>query len=115
VLKTKPRGRHTSIDRKACGRLPDAKTHACKIIDGVAVSAGIRSEIKSRAARLTAQGLQPGLAVIIVGSNPASRVYVRNKIRACEEVGIRSYRYDFAADADPAAILSCFLPGPMTG
>jgi methylenetetrahydrofolate dehydrogenase (NADP+)/methenyltetrahydrofolate cyclohydrolase len=53
--------------------------------------------------------------VIIVGSNPASRVYVRNKIRACEEVGIRSYRYDFAADADPAAILSCFLPGPMTG
>lgn len=76
-----------------------------KIIDGVAVSAGIRSEIKLRAARLTAQGRQPGLAVIIVGSNPASRVYVRNKIRACEEVGIRSFRYDFAADADPATVV----------
>jgi methylenetetrahydrofolate dehydrogenase (NADP+)/methenyltetrahydrofolate cyclohydrolase len=76
-----------------------------KIIDGVAVAAGIRSEIKSRAARLTAQGRQPGLAVIMVGSNPASRVYVRNKIRACEEVGIRSYRHDFAADADPAAVV----------
>ena len=76
-----------------------------KIIDGVAVSAGIRSEIKLRAARLTAQGRQPGLAVIMVGSNPASRVYVRNKIRACEEVGIRSFRYDFAADADPATVV----------
>ena len=76
-----------------------------KIIDGVAVSAGIRSEIKVRAARLTAQGLQPGLAVIMVGSSPASRVYVRNKIRACEEVGIRSFRYDFAADADPGAVV----------
>jgi len=76
-----------------------------KIIDGVAIAAGIRSEIKVRAARLTAQGRQPGLAVIMVGSNPASRVYVRNKIRACEEVGIRSFRYDFAADAHPAAVV----------
>lgn len=76
-----------------------------KIIDGVAVSAGIRAEIKLRAARLTAQGLQPGLAVIMVGSDPASRVYVRNKIRACEEAGIRSFRYDFLADTDPAAVV----------
>lgn len=81
------------------------KPMPAKIIDGVAISAGIRSEIKSRAAQLSAQGRQPGLAVIMVGSNPASRVYVRNKIRACEEAGIRSYRYDFAADADPAAVV----------
>ncbi|MGC1779218.1 MAG: tetrahydrofolate dehydrogenase/cyclohydrolase catalytic domain-containing protein [Xanthobacteraceae bacterium] len=50
-----------------------------------------------RAARIAAQGLQPGLAVIIVGSDPASRVYVRNKIRACEEAGIRSFRYDIGS------------------
>ena len=100
-----PRGRHASIHRKACRRVPDAKHMPAKIIDGVAIAAGIRSEIKVRAARLTAQGRQPGLAVIMVGSNPASRVYVRNKIRACEEVGIRSFRYDFAADAHPAAVV----------
>jgi len=56
---------------------------------------------------LTAAGQQPGLAVIMVGNNAASAVYVRNKIRACHEVGIRSSRFDFAADVDPAEVLSC--------
>jgi methylenetetrahydrofolate dehydrogenase (NADP+)/methenyltetrahydrofolate cyclohydrolase len=76
-----------------------------KIINGVAVAAGIRSELKVRTAQLTAQGRQPGLAVIVVGSNPASHIYVRNKIRACAEVGIRSLRYDYPADADPALVI----------
>jgi methylenetetrahydrofolate dehydrogenase (NADP+)/methenyltetrahydrofolate cyclohydrolase len=77
-----------------------------KIIDGVAVSAKIRTECKSRVADLASKGIQPGLAVILVGSNPASAVYVRNKIRACAEVGIRSVRHDFPADASAEAILS---------
>ncbi len=76
-----------------------------KVIDGVAVSASIRTELKKRAAKLKSQGVQPGLAVIMVGSDPASAVYVRNKIRACNEVGIRSFRHDFPTDADAATIL----------
>jgi methylenetetrahydrofolate dehydrogenase (NADP+)/methenyltetrahydrofolate cyclohydrolase len=76
-----------------------------KIIDGVAVSAAIRAELKERIGRLKARSVVPGLAVIIVGGNPASAVYVRNKIRACEEVGIKSFRFDFAADTDPKAVL----------
>lgn len=78
-----------------------------KIIDGAAVAARLRSSLKVRAAQLVARGVQPGLAVIMAGSNPASAVYVRNKIRACEEVGIRSFRYDFLADTEPVVVLRC--------
>ncbi len=76
-----------------------------KIIDGIKVSVSIREECKTRVARLAADGVTPGLAVILVGSNPASEVYVRNKIRACADVGIRSIRYDFPSDADPNAVI----------
>ena len=54
-----------------------------KIIDGVAVSAIIRKELKARVDALGQRGVVPGLAVIVAGSDPASAVYVRNKIRAC--------------------------------
>ncbi len=76
-----------------------------KIIDGRAVSAAIRSDLKIRVQALAKKGTTPGLAVIMVGANPASAVYVRNKIRACGEVGIRSFQHNFPADADPKAIL----------
>ena len=76
-----------------------------KVIDGVAVAASIRRELKSRVGALLGKGLTPGLAVIVVGSDPASAVYVRNKIRACAEVGIQSFRHDFPADAKPSAVL----------
>lgn len=73
-----------------------------KVIDGVAVAAKIRDECRERVKRIVAEsGTPPGLAVILVGSDPASQIYVRNKIRACADVGIRSLRYDFAADDDP--------------
>ena len=58
------------------------------IIDGVAVAAKIRAECRERIDALKANGVTPGLAVIVVGEDPASAVYVRNKIRACQEVGI---------------------------
>lgn len=77
-----------------------------KIIDGVAVAAAIRSECKERVRALGAREIQPGLAVILVGSDPASSVYVRNKIRACAEVGIRSLRYDFDGDVDSETIVA---------
>ncbi len=66
-----------------------------KIIDGKAISAQIRTEIKAETEVFAAKhGKRPGLAVIIVGSDPASQVYVRNKRRACEEVGFYSEAYE---------------------
>jgi methylenetetrahydrofolate dehydrogenase (NADP+) / methenyltetrahydrofolate cyclohydrolase len=79
---------------------------SAKIIDGHAVAASIRAECKQRVAALAARGIQPGLAVILVGDNPASAVYVRNKVRACAEVGIRSVRYDYPANVPQETVLS---------
>ncbi len=62
-------------------------------IDGKAVSASVREQIRKETERLKAQGITPGLAVIIVGEDPASQIYVRNKERACEEVGFYSVKY----------------------
>ncbi len=68
------------------------------IIDGKAISAQIRAEIKEETARFADEhGFRPGLAVIIVGEDPASQVYVRNKRRACEEVGFYSEAYELPA------------------
>lgn len=61
-----------------------------RIIDGSALSQKIRTEVGERAAQLTARGLTPGLAVVLVGEDPASQVYVRNKVAACEKAGIHS-------------------------
>ena len=76
-----------------------------KILDGNALSAKLRESLRQRAAELTAQGCQPGLAVILVGENPASQVYVRNKIKACEAVGVHSEKYEFPADTPPEKVL----------
>ena len=68
-----------------------------QLIDGVALSKSIRAEVAKRAAALTALGHQPGLAVILVGDDPASAVYVRNKVKACEENGLRSVMETYPA------------------
>jgi methylenetetrahydrofolate dehydrogenase (NADP+)/methenyltetrahydrofolate cyclohydrolase len=76
------------------------------IIDGIAVAAKIREECRQRVGAIVARGVPPpGLAVILVGSDPASQVYVRNKIRACAQVGIRSFRFDFKADVNPQIVI----------
>ena len=67
-----------------------------KIIDGKALSAKIRAELKEK---IQNSAIKPGLAVVIVGEDPASKIYVRNKIRACEEVGVTSYAYELPATA----------------
>lgn len=71
---------------------------SAKIINGIQLSNTLRTEVAQRAAALTAKGQQPGLAVILVGDSQASQVYVRNKIKACEENGIHSVfeKYDAA-------------------
>jgi len=81
-------------------------TATARIIDGVAVSAKIRADCKGRVERLARRGIKPGLAVVLVGSDPASAVYVRNKERACSDVGIRSFRHDFSADVDPETLVA---------
>jgi methylenetetrahydrofolate dehydrogenase (NADP+)/methenyltetrahydrofolate cyclohydrolase len=67
-----------------------------RIIDGLAVAREMRQDCRRRVEALASEfDLRPGLAVVLVGENPASQIYVRNKIRACEEVGIRSLRFAF--------------------
>jgi methylenetetrahydrofolate dehydrogenase (NADP+) / methenyltetrahydrofolate cyclohydrolase len=64
-----------------------------KIIDGNAVARKIRDDCRQRLQRVVAEsGVPPGLAVILVGSDPASKIYVKNKIRACADVGPANYR-----------------------
>lgn len=77
-----------------------------KIIDGKAVAAACRDKIKAEVAELTAQGHRPGLAVVIVGEDPASKTYVKNKKKACEELGILSEEYALPADTTEAALLT---------
>ena len=64
---------------------------SARIIDGKALAAQIRASLGPRVARAAASGQPPGLAVVLVGDDPASAVYVRNKVQACEDVGIRSF------------------------
>jgi len=78
-----------------------------KLLDGKAIARDIRDKIKVRVAALHARtGVQPSLAVILVGQNPASRLYVRNKVKACAEVGIRSTLHEFPADVDAATVIA---------
>ena len=69
-----------------------------KLIDGKKISVFFRAEYKLRVDRLVADGTRPGLAVVIVGSDPASQVYVRNKARACEAIGMHSEVHALPAD-----------------
>ncbi len=66
------------------------------LIDGNALSRQLRTEVAQRTSALKARGITPGLAVVLVGDNPASQVYVRNKVKACEDVGFHSVleKYD---------------------
>lgn len=77
-----------------------------KIIDGKEVSAQVKEQVKEEAAQLkAATGLQVGLAVVIVGNNPASRVYVNNKKKACEAVGFQSFEYALDEDTTQEELL----------
>lgn len=72
-----------------------------KIIDGKALAAELRAELKDKIAK---EDRKPGLAVVIVGEDPASRIYVRNKIKACGELGIRSYAFELPENATQSEV-----------
>lgn len=75
-------------------------------IDGVALSAKLRADIAARAQALTARGVTPGLAVVLVGEDPASAVYVRHKVKACADAGIRSVFEKYEASLSEADLLA---------
>jgi len=74
-------------------------------MDGKAVSALVRREVKERAALLASKGVKPGLAVVLVGDDPASQVYVRQKEKACDEVGFASFMRYLPASTDERELL----------
>jgi methylenetetrahydrofolate dehydrogenase (NADP+)/methenyltetrahydrofolate cyclohydrolase len=77
-----------------------------QLINGTALSQQIRAEVATRAAALTARGVKPGLAVILVGEDPASAVYVRNKVKACHEHGLHSVFEKYEATMSEADLLA---------
>ena len=77
-----------------------------QIIDGIALSKKLRAEVAQRAAALGARGITPGLAVVLVGENPASQVYVRNKVKACEDNGVHSVLEKYPATLSEADLLA---------
>jgi methylenetetrahydrofolate dehydrogenase (NADP+) / methenyltetrahydrofolate cyclohydrolase len=102
------------------------------ILDGKAVAAAVHDEVAARVVELQARGIQPGLATVLVGEDPASHVYVRNKRRTAEKVGITSFHHELDASvsqtdveglldelsADPAVhgiLLQLPLPGDLDG
>jgi len=76
------------------------------LIDGAQVARELRAELAQRVAALAASGTTPGLAVVLVGEDPASQIYVRNKVRACAEVGIRSLQESHPATLGEAELLA---------
>lgn len=78
---------------------------AATIIDGKSLAAAVRAAQKSAIDSLAARGVRPGLAAMLVGHDPTSRVYVRNKARACEETGVRSEVHEFAESVSESVLL----------
>ena len=78
---------------------------SARILDGKALAASVRASVKQAVAGLAKRGVQPGLAVVLAGSNPASWIYVRNKARACEETGVRSTIHEYDSRARESELL----------
>jgi methylenetetrahydrofolate dehydrogenase (NADP+)/methenyltetrahydrofolate cyclohydrolase len=79
--------------------------NTCKLIDGKAAAARVLKQVQADVLQLKADGIEPALAVILLGEDPASQVYVRNKILRAEEAGIRSLEYRLGADTSQARLL----------
>ena len=77
-----------------------------QLIDGVALSRQLRTEVATRATALKARGITPGLAVVLVGENAASQVYVRNKVKACQESGLHSVLEQYPVSTPEDALLA---------
>jgi len=81
-------------------------TTTAQIIDGIALSKQLREDVATRTQALKARGVTPGLAVVLVGENPASQVYVRNKVKACQDAGLHSVLEKYDASMTEAELLA---------
>ncbi len=79
---------------------------SARILDGVRIANEIRGEVSAEAKNLTAAGVRPGLAVVLVGHNPASEIYIRGKVKACEEVGLYSEQHTLAEASTTLELLN---------
>src|SRR5205085_8893327 len=79
------------------------------VLDGNKIGAQIRAEVAAEVKTLTAAGMRPGLAVILVGNNPASEIYVRGKVKSCEEVGVYSEKHTPPDNISTEALLDLVL------
>jgi methylenetetrahydrofolate dehydrogenase (NADP+) / methenyltetrahydrofolate cyclohydrolase len=77
------------------------------ILDGKALAAAMRASAKESVTQLAARGVRPGLAVVLAGDDGASRVYVRNKVRACQETGVYSRLHEFPSEVSAKTLLDC--------
>ena len=77
-----------------------------RILDGTKIASDIRSEVAAEVKTMAAAGVRPGLAVVLVGHNPASEIYVRGKVKACEEVGLYSEQHTPPETATTAELLA---------
>jgi methylenetetrahydrofolate dehydrogenase (NADP+)/methenyltetrahydrofolate cyclohydrolase len=99
-MRSTPNPNHATPDHDRQYRPPRAETAAvtARLLDGKAIAAEVRERIRARIAERRAAGLRPpGLAVLLIGDNPASQVYVASKRKACEDLGILSRSYDLPA------------------
>jgi methylenetetrahydrofolate dehydrogenase (NADP+)/methenyltetrahydrofolate cyclohydrolase len=78
---------------------------SAKIIDGKTLAIEVRESLAQTIQTLAARGVRPGLAVVLAGDDPASRLYVRNKIRACEQTGVRSELHEYPHDVHEATLV----------
>ncbi len=79
---------------------------SAQLIDGKVVAKAVKEEVRSRVEALKARGIRPGLATVLVGNDPASHVYVRNKQRTCEELGMHSVGHELPATTSQADLLA---------
>jgi methylenetetrahydrofolate dehydrogenase (NADP+)/methenyltetrahydrofolate cyclohydrolase len=89
-----------------CDRISAKQIMPARILDGTKIASDIRSEVAAEVKTMTSAGVRPGLAVVLAGHNPASEIYVRGKVKACEEVGIYSEQHTPAESATTSELLA---------
>lgn len=94
-----------SVDERGLAHASADQRSVARVIDGKAVGQKVRDEVKARVAELKARGIEPGLATVLVGDDPASAIYVRMKHKACLEAGMKSFGIELPASTTEAQVL----------
>ena len=94
-----------AVDERGLAHASADQRSVARVIDGKAVGQKVRDEVKARVAELKARGIEPGLATVLVGDDPASAIYVRMKHKACLEAGMKSFGIELPASTTEAQVL----------